>query len=222
MLRAERSSYHYRGRRADQTDPKKRVKEIAETRVRYGYRRIPLLLRREGWDVNAKRIYRLYKEMGLQLRHKPPKRRVKAKLREDRCVASCSNEVWAMDFVHDQLATVPKLRILTVVDTFSRFSPAVVRRFSFRAPDVVDVLERVCGEVGYPASIRVDQGSEFVSRELDLWAYTRGVVLDFSRPGKPTDNANTQVVQRQVPGRVPEPALVHEPRRRSVEMRGLA
>ena len=139
--------------------------------------------------MNAKRIYRLYKEMGLQLRHKPPKRRVKAKLREGRCAASCSNEVWAMDFVHDQLATGPKLRILTVVDTYSRFSPAVVPRFSFRAPDVVEVLERVCGEIGYPASIRVDQGSEFISRDLDLWAYTRGVVLDFSRPGKPTDNA---------------------------------
>ena len=78
MLRAERSSYHDRGRRADQADLKKRMKEIAETRVRYGYRRIHVLLRREGWDVNAKRIYRLYKEMGLQLRHKPPKRRVTA------------------------------------------------------------------------------------------------------------------------------------------------
>ncbi len=168
MLRAERSSYHYRGCRADQADLKKRMKEIAETRVRYGYRRIHVLLRREGWDVNAKRIYRLYREMGLQLRHKPPKRRVKAKLREGRCAASCSNEVWAMDFVHDQLATGPKLRILTVVDTFSRFSPAVVPRFSFRAPDVVEVLERVCSEVGYPASIRVDQGSEFISRPISL------------------------------------------------------
>lgn len=94
-----------------------------------------------------------------------------------------------MDFVHDQLATGPKLRILTVVDTFSRFSPAVVPRFSFRAPDVVEVLERVCAEVGYSASIRVAQGSEFISCDLDLWAYTRVVTLDFSRPGKPTDNA---------------------------------
>jgi putative transposase len=98
-----------------------------------------------------------------------------------------------MDFVHDQLATGPKLRILTVVDTFSRFSPAVEPRFRFRAPDVIDVLERVCAEVGYPTSIRVDQGSEFISRELDLWAYMKGVTLDFSRPGKPTD---TDVVEK--------------------------
>jgi putative transposase len=189
VLRAERSSYHYRGKGTDQADLKQRIKEIAEARVRYGYRRIHVLLQREGWAINGKRVYRLYREMGLQLRKKAPKRRVKAKLREGRCAASRVNDVWAMDFVHDQLATGPKLRVLTVVDTFSRYSPAVVPRFRFRAPDVVEVLERVCAEVGYPASIRVDQGSEFISRELDLWAYMKGVTLDFSRPGKPTDNA---------------------------------
>ena len=186
MLRAERSSYHYRGSRADQANLKNRIREIAEARVRYGYRRIHVLLRQEGWDVNGKRVYRLYKELGLQLRRKPPKRRVKAKLRDGRCAAFCSNEIWAMDFVHDQLATGSKLRILTVVDTFGWFSPAVVPRFGFRAPDM---LERVCSEVGYPASIRVDQGREFISLDLDLWTYTRNVTLDFSRPGKPTDNA---------------------------------
>lgn len=127
-----------------------------------------------------------------------------------------------MDFVHDQLATGPKLRILTVVDTFSRFSPAVVPRFSFRAPDVVEALERVCCEVGYPASIRVDQGSESISRDLDLCAYTRGVTLDFSRPGKPRGQRIHRVLQRQVPGGMPEPTLVHEPRRRGPKMRGLA
>lgn len=131
----------------------------------------------------------LYKEMGLGLCKKAPKRRVKAKLREGRCAASHVNDVWAMDFVHDQLATGPKLRVLTVVDTFSRCSPAVVSRFRFRAPDVVEVLEQVCGENGYPASFRLDQGSEFISRELDLWANMKGVTLDFSRPGKPTDYA---------------------------------
>ncbi len=82
-----------------------RIKEIAATRVRYGYRRIHVLLCREGWQVNHKRVYRHYRELGLQLRHKTPKRRVKAKLREDRRPATRSNETWAMDFVHDQLAT---------------------------------------------------------------------------------------------------------------------
>lgn len=118
---AQRSSYHCRPHGEDQAKLKKRIKEIAQTRVRYGYRRIPVLLRREGWQVNAKRIYRLYKEMGLQLRNKTPKRRVKAKLRDDRSEATVSNETWAMDFAHDQLVTGRKIRILTIVDTFSRF-----------------------------------------------------------------------------------------------------
>jgi putative transposase len=94
-----------------------------------------------------------------------------------------------MDFVHDQLATGRKIRILTVVDTFTRFSPIIDPRFSYRAEHVVEALDRACAASSYPKVIRVDQGSEFVSRDLDLWAYSRGVTLDFSRPGKPTDNA---------------------------------
>lgn len=94
-----------------------------------------------------------------------------------------------MDFVHDQLATGKKIRVLTVVDTFSRFSPVIDPRFNYRGEDVVRMLDKTCAVVGYPKSIRVDQGSEFVSRDLDLWAYKNNIVLDFSRPGKPTDNA---------------------------------
>lgn len=139
--------------------------------------------------MNLKKVYRLYRELGLQLRNKTPKRRVKAKLREDRTTAVRPNDVWAMDFVHDQLATGRKLRILTVVDTFSRLSPVVDPRFSYRGEDVVATLERACRKIGYPKTIRVDNGSEFISRDMDLWAYQRGVILDFSRPGKPTDNA---------------------------------
>jgi putative transposase len=138
-LPVERSTYHYRSRRAGQAQLTERIKEIAATRVRYGYRRIHVLLRREGWRVNAKRVYRLYREMGLQIRHKTPKRRVKARLREDRRAATRSNETWAMDFVHDQLATGAKLRVLTIVDTFSRFSPAIEPRFNFHGADVVEV-----------------------------------------------------------------------------------
>ena len=94
-----------------------------------------------------------------------------------------------MDFVHDQLATGRKLRVLTIIDTFSRFSLAIEPRFKFHGPYVVEILEEVGRQVGFPKAIRVDQGTEFVSRDLDLWAHQRGVTLDFSRPGKPTDNA---------------------------------
>jgi putative transposase len=138
--------------------------------------------------INMKKTRRIYNELRLQLRNKYPKRRVKAKLREDRQEAGQPNEVWAMDFVHDQLATGKKLRILTIVDTHSRYCPATGPRFSYKGEDVVQTLERVCGQIGYPKTIRVDNGSEFISRDLDLWAYAKDVTLDFSRPGKPTDN----------------------------------
>jgi len=185
----DRSTYHYTSRRPEQAGLKRRIKEICETRVRYVYRRVHVLLDREGWDINIKKTYRIYREMGMQLRNKTPKRRVKAKLCDDRQVAVGPNDVWAMDFVHDQLATGRKLRVLTVVDTYSRYAPVLDPRFSYRGEDVVETLERVCKRIGYPKTIRVDQGSEFISRDMDLWAYQKDVILDFSRPGKPTDNA---------------------------------
>jgi putative transposase len=187
-LPVHRSTYHYRSRRAAQAHLSKRIRD----------RRHPRALRLSSYPCAAAsgRVAGepeaglwLYREMGLQLRNKTPKRRVQAKLRADRQSATRPNETWAMDFVHDQLATGRKLRVLTIIDTFSRFSPAIEPRFNFRGPDVVEILEEVGRQVGFPKAIRVDQGTEFVSRDLDLWAYQRGVTLDFSRPGKPTDNA---------------------------------
>lgn len=98
-------------------------------------------------------------------------------------------ETWAMDFVHDRLVTGRKLRVLSVVDTFSPFSPVIDPRFSYRGEDVVRTLDQACKLFCYPKTIRVNQGSEFISRDLDLWAYQNNVVLDFSRPGRPADNA---------------------------------
>ncbi len=123
--------------------------------MRYGYRRMHILLWREGWAVNPKRIFRLYRGLGLQLRNKLPNRRVNAKLRDDRRPATRSNETWAMDFVHDQLGTGREIRVPTVVDTFTRFSPVVAPRFSYRGEDVVLTLERICLSTGYLQSIRV-------------------------------------------------------------------
>jgi len=191
-----------------------------QTRVRYGYRRIHVLLRREGCRHGQNKTRRIYRELGLQLRNKTPKRRVKAKLRDDRLPATRSNETWAMDFVHDQLDTGRKLRVLTIVDTFTRFSPALEPRFIFRGA-AVEVLERVGRQVGSSATIRVDQGTEFVSRNLDLWAYQRGVTLDFSRPGKPTDNAFIETFMA-ASHRISEHTLVPEPCRHQEKVGGLA
>ena len=136
-----------------------------------------------------KRVRRLYSELGLQLRNRTPRRRIKAKLRDDRQPATGTHDVWTVDFVHDQLAMGGKIRILTLLDTYSRFAHANDVRAQYRAEIVVAPLDEVCSKMGCPKAIRVDQGTEFVSRDLDLWAYTHNVVLDFSRPGKPTDNA---------------------------------
>ena len=189
VLNFERSTYHYKSRRPSQAGLRKRIREIAETRVRYGYRRIHVLLEREGWQVNHKRVYRLYVEEGLQIRNKRPKRKVSAKLREDRKAPTAPNQVWAMDFLSDQLFDGSKLRILAIVDAFSRLSPAIDVRQRYKGSDVVDTLDRVTAIHGMPKSIRVDNGPEFISKDLDLWAWSNGVTLDFSRPGKPTDNA---------------------------------
>ena len=116
-LTFDTSTYHYKSRRPGQAAIERRIREICQTRVRYGCRRVHVLLRREGWMINMKKTRRIYNELGLQLRNKHPKRRVKAKLREDRQEAVGPNDVWAMDFVHDQFATGKKIRVLTVVDT---------------------------------------------------------------------------------------------------------
>jgi putative transposase len=221
-LPIDRSTYHYRSKRTGQAILAKRIREIAETRVRYGYRCIHVLLKREGWPVNAKRVCRLYRQMGLQLRNKSPKRRVKAQLREDRSTPTAANQVWAMDFVHDQLFDGRKIRILTIVDTFTRLSPATDVRQHFRGCDVVDTLERVIRESGCPKTIRLDNGPEFISKQLDLWAFMHGVTLDFSRPGKPTDNAFIESRNGKFRTERPEHPLVPQPRRGTPEMRGLA
>lgn len=103
LIRFDPRTYRYKFRRRDQAAMEQRIEDICQTRVRFGYRRLQVLLRREGWEINAKKTYRIYKELGMQLRNKPPKRRVKAELREDRKDAAAPSYVWAMDFVHDQL-----------------------------------------------------------------------------------------------------------------------
>ncbi len=118
-------------------------------------------------------------KLGQQLRNETPQRRVKAKLRENRTEPTHTNQVWAMDFEHDQLVTGRKLRILTIVGTYSRLSPVTDPRFHYRGENVVQTRERVCWKVGYPKTIRVVNGREFISRDLDFGAYAHEVMMDF-------------------------------------------
>jgi putative transposase len=165
-----RSSYHYRSRRPEQAALRKRIREIAETRTRYGYRRIHVLLRREGWPINAKRVYRLYRLEKLQMRHKPPRRRVTAKLRDDRRPALAPNDCWSMDWMYDELYDGRRIWVLTLVDNFSRVCPGLWVTRHARAIDVVTALDRAVTQFGCPRTIRLDNGSQFTAKELDLWA----------------------------------------------------
>jgi putative transposase len=137
-----RATYHYRSRRSEQAPLRKRIREVAETHMRYGYRRITVLLRREGWHVNVKRVHRLYRLEGLQMRLKPPRRRVMAKLRDDRSNATGPNQVWAMDWMYDELFDGRRLWVLTVVDTWSRVCPVMRVCRSATAMEVIDALEQ--------------------------------------------------------------------------------
>lgn len=166
-----------------------RIQEIALTRVRYGFWRIYILLRREGWVVNHKRIYRLYKLEGLNLRSKRPRRSRAAAHRLDRVEAGRPHQSWSMDFVADQLFNGRRIRALTVVDNFSRKCLAIHVDSSIKGSDVTGIVSRISERYGQaPGRIQVDNGSEFISKALDQWAYENAVTLDFSRPGKPTDN----------------------------------
>lgn len=169
-----------------------RIREIAAARVRYGYRRIYILLLREGWKINHKRVYRLYREEGLNLRQKSKRKRISTPRVFEKAVAGRPNEYWAMDFVSDQLYNGKRFRALTILDLFTRECLEIYVDKSIKGEMVASVLEKLKATRGLPAKIKVDNGPEFISRALDAWAYFNHVQLDYSRPGRPIDNAHIE------------------------------
>lgn len=185
-----RTVHRYESVRAPQDALRRRIRELAESRIRYGYRRIHVLLKREGIHVNKKRVHRLYCEEGLQLRAKRPRRHVTAAARQPtKAKPRSPNVAWSMDFVSDQTASGERFRALTVVDVFTRECLAIEPGQKLGAADVVATLSQIAGQRGAPARVHCDNGSEFAGRLVDLWAYANKVTMEFSRPGKPTDNA---------------------------------
>jgi len=179
----------YRSQAKDQSALRIRIRDFATSRVRYGYRRIQILLQREGWKVNHKRVYRLYKQEGLELRLKTRKKKRAALPRAVCPEATAPNDRWSIDFVSDRLADGRAFRVLSLVDNVSRVSPALEADFKMTGERVCEVLNRAIVAHGLPKTICLDNGPEFAGKALDAWAYRRGVKLCFSRPGKPTDNA---------------------------------
>jgi putative transposase len=184
-----RAAWYRPSRARDQSPLRVRIRDLAHARPRFGFLRIWVLLRREGWMVNKKRVYRLYRLEGLQVRMRMRRRKHRALHRGPAPTPVGPHERWSMDFVHDALANGRPFRVLTVVDQWSRESPILEVAYRMTGQTVCDALDRVISGSSAPRSITVDHGTEFHSRALEDWAYHRGVALDFIRPGKPVENA---------------------------------
>jgi len=164
-----------------------RMVELAHERRRFGYRRIHILLRREGVCANHKRVQRLYRLAGLTVRRRRKRDRVAIE-RQPLALPARPNEVWSMDFVMDRLEDGRRLKALTIVDDFTKESVDIALDHGMSSHYVVRVLEDIVRFRGRPKAIRTDQGPEFTARALDQWAYRNGVALKLIQAGKPTQN----------------------------------
>jgi putative transposase len=191
LVGAARSTVRYRSRRGDDAPLRRRLRELAEQRPRFGYRRLQVLLRREGIVVNHKRIERLYREEGLAVRRR--KRKAVARVKRGRPVRPHrANEQWALDFLQDALASGRTIRLLSVIDVYTREALALEVDTSLPGSRVVRVLDRLLGERERPAQIVLDNGPELISFILEQWAHQHEVTLHFIDPGKPVQNAHCE------------------------------
>ena len=187
LMEMNRGSCRYQ-RRAENNEPlRARLRELAQERRRFGYRRLHVLLRREGWAVNHKRVHRLYREERLAMR-RHRRKRFRAEARVPLELPTRANQLWTMDFTQDSLSSGRKFRTLNLMDGCTREAPAIEVDTSLPGARVVRVLERLKQERGVPEAIQVDHGPEFISRAVDQWAFANGVQLHFIDPGKPTQN----------------------------------
>jgi putative transposase len=187
-LGTARSSCQYKTRRRDQDVLGTRLRELAVARPRFGYRRLHVLLRRDGWCVNHKRVWRIYRAEGLAVRRRKRKKLaagVRAKLGKPQR----PNELWAMDFVSDALATGRKFRTLNIVDGYTRECLAIEVDTSLPGERVTRVLDQVTASRNLPEVIVTDNGPEFAGTKFESWAFQKGVKVHFIRPGKPVENA---------------------------------
>ena len=183
-----RSSCRHQSRAISKDEVVERLRVLAAERPRYGYRRLHVLLRREGVVVNHKRLWRLYRREGLAVRRKRRKRAALGR-RVELAPAEAVNDRWSMDFVGDSLADGRTFRTLNIVDDCSREAPAIIVDQSIPGERVVRELDELVEVRGVPKMIVTDNGPEFAGKALDAWAYRRGVKLHFIRPGKPVENA---------------------------------
>jgi putative transposase len=183
----DRSSYRYEPRDDRNAELRAKLIELARKKPRWGYRRLGVLLERAGEKVNSKRLFRVYQEAGLGVRRRERKRLERG--RAGMPLLTHPNEEWALDFISDALANGRGIRALTVLDAFTKESPAIEVDTSIAAQRVTRVLDAVIDERGAPNSIRIDNGPEFTSRCFIAWAEQRGIRLTYIQPGKPVQNS---------------------------------
>lgn len=188
LIGISRSLYRYESTRPDDKELTERLTALAGEKRRYGYRRLHVLLCREGWTLNCKRTYRVYHAAGLMVRRRKRKR-IAGVERQVQVIAQAPNHSWSMDFVSDGFVDGRRLRCLNIVDDFTKQCLAIEVDTSLPGRRVVSVLERLAESRGLPKSVTVDNGPEFVSKVLDEWAYRKQLQLRFIQPGKPQQNA---------------------------------
>jgi len=182
-----RSTCRYLRRRRDDARLRQRIKELAEKRPRFGYRRLWLMLQRERFHVNPKRVHRVYREEGLQVRRRRRKR--VSLVRHPLVAPRRPNERWSIDFMRDTLGDAKAFRTFNVVDDLTRECLAIEVAKSIPGARVVRVLGCIAADRGYPERMVMDNGPELAGRALDEWAYRNGVELHFITPGRPVENA---------------------------------
>ncbi len=186
LMELYRGTCRYRKRKSEDQPLRVRLRELAEARRRFGYRRLQILLEREGWQVNHKRVYRLYVEEKLSLRRKRGRKR--STVRQPLPAAVAANQVWSVDFMSDTLSSGRRFRTLNIVDDYTRECLAIEVDTSLGGMRVVRVLEELKQKRGLPRQIRSDNGPEFVSRAVDQWAYEQGLQWHTIQPGRPMEN----------------------------------
>jgi putative transposase len=183
------STYRYRSSR-DDSRLRTKLRELALEKPRFGYRRLHVLLQREGHEVNHKRVHRVYRELGLMIRRKKRKHCV----REGKPLVACTaaNQEWALDFVHDAVECGRTIRVLSVVDAYTRECLALEVDTSFASRRVTRVLDAIAQERGVPQAIRCDNGPELTSRHFLAWCVERKIELVHIQPGKPMQNGRLE------------------------------
>ena len=187
LIGLDRTSCRYVARRKPDEDLRQRLLDLAAKKSRWGYRTMLDIVRRDR-VVNHKKLHRLYKLEKLQVRQRRRRKRI-VQPRVPMALPDRANQRWSMDFTRDTLANGRPFRTLNIVDDYTRECPAIEVDHSLPGLRVVRVLERLAATRGLPETIVVDNGPEFAGRELDQWAYRRGVRLHFIDPGRPVQNA---------------------------------